>query len=318
MSWALDANDKVPVLPLGTEKDLSKERFVPEILEAAFQKVPVGDIAPYALHLPSKAFWWIAFDILFICAFAVGWALTLWLHPQILSDNPILRVFKVNNICVGVDFGPARAAGNIMWGVMLIPASMYVVTSYFNVRQIESERMGKLLVWLLCLGYICTMCFGLSFGIAPNHDDPISVYIHTWGFAMGVLGYAIMRLSEIVLYIQQYPRPWTRDVKIYLGLLGLFFFWIAGAVFPLFHTLLFDDYAALLQEQPPTFEEQARSAMFIEMWIWTVGTFTLPMMTWKFLPPSMHELKVVGSWTQPTGNYEPVEQFHLDGFRETA
>lgn len=242
----------------------------------------------FAFVLPSRAYWFKAFDTIFMLAFAIGWVLTLVHNQSFLHSNPILKVFRVNNICVGVDAGPARLAANCLWGIMLLPMALYAVTSYMQMHHFgKSKNLIQVSTFLLVTGYILAMCFGLSFGIEPREEDVKSIYIHTWGFALGMIGYSLMRLAELTAYYNEQGEE--EMSKGYLVLLATHFFWAMLGALPLVYTLLVDDFAEELAKEVPTFPARVQTFAFFRMWVWTIGILLLPWITWWWVPEQLHK-----------------------------
>jgi len=263
-----------------------------------------------SLRLPSKAFWFMAFDIWFIASFVVGWIMTLVFNPEVLSDNPILRVFSVNNICIGVDVGPARLVANVCWGVMLFPMAMFGFTSYLHMRAYGmKEHIVQMQKVLLFLGYIAAMCFGLAFGIQPRVDDAFSVLTHFFGFTMGLFGYSLLRLTEVVGYINQHPKPWPKGGQFYLFVLILHFLWAFVQIFSMLPVFFFGDVAGNLHHTP----KGSDPTMMIVMWAWTFGILSLPFITWKYMPEDAHVFEI-GATSRTNRDYIIVEEGGKTGF----
>lgn len=276
-------------------KELQSESSPSSYKAAALTETdPQKDESVYTLELPTKAFWFKTFNLIFIMAFVVGWSITYYKHPEFIEDNPIRRAFGYNNICIGVDYGPARVAANWLWGIMLLPISMFVVSSYMHmVFNGASKAVVRWNMLLMTVGFVLAMAFGLAFGIQPLMHDVQSVYIHTWGFALGLIGYSMTRLSEVVAFFNQYQRPWPQGGAMYIVLLTVYFFWCVVGTYFLIKSLLNDPLAANLAH-PPGHLGNNKPAEVTEvwMWVWTVGILLLPALTNFFVPDDVNKIYI--------------------------
>lgn len=238
--------------------------------------------------LPSPDDCFMAFDFCMIVAFIGGWSFTILRQVEVLGDNPILRAFQANNICVGVDKGGARIAANLAWGVMLVPLAFYLFTAYLQMFLYEDGRNARTDAFLMVLAYFMLMTFGICFGIEPEYDSEhvhrsvMTVKTHTWGFCIALLGYALTRIVEIRLFQSAHKNLGyiiDRAGKRYINALWFHFGWCLVGSLPLLKTLIFDDLAIYLVEQP---EANWFKPMSILMWTWTLGILLLPIVVWWF------------------------------------
>lgn len=251
--------------------------------------------------IPSPDVFFMLFDLAMVMAFVSGWTFSLIKHREILSDNPILRAFEANNICIGVDKGGARIAANIAWGFMLLPLACYLMTSYIQMQLWENKDRVKFDVALMTIAYLMLMTFGLCFGIEPQfnaeiyaslqgeeqhkyaYDKAWTIKVHTWGFCIALLGYALTRLVEIRSFFGGHlnkGRTWkdfNKGQRTYVRGMAIHFLWCAGGCIPLFKTLLLDDLVPYVETNPPDDPSKIwLTPMSIVMWVWSLGILALP------------------------------------------
>lgn len=260
-----------------------------------------------AYDIPSPDTFFMLFDLLLVLAFAGGWIYTLIINQWVLADNPILRAFAANNICVGVDHGGARIAANVAWGLMLLPLACYLWTSYLQMKLWDAKDQKKFDIALMVIAYVLLMTFGLCFGIEPSFDDHeflglegkdktkylkksvFTIKVHTWGFCLALVGYALTRLVEIRSFMGGHKtkgKTWLtmrKGMRNYVRVMYVHFFWCAGGVVPLFKTLVFDDLSVWVEKDPEKdLKKLWLAPMSVVMWIWSLGILALPFITFHF------------------------------------
>lgn len=161
---------------------------------------PKRSTAPGAMRLsPQRTL--IAFDVFFFSTFAIGWILTAAFNPAFIKDNGITRVFGVYNICMGIDSLPAR------W--VAIPLSyctsfFFMLTVILSMHKIFFRDVGRfqfkvLRASTLFLALPCGLLFSWSIGIPYGPPmDPVGLTKHVQGFAVGLVGYSLLKLSSLL------------------------------------------------------------------------------------------------------------------------
>jgi hypothetical protein len=140
----------------------------------------------------------VAADVIFFANYAIGWALTFTFQPDMVWNNNVTRIFFVYNICIGVDSLPAQPVALLIYaGYFLVyGAAVFVLWQLVNLKgSCFSKLMRKVLL-------VATLCFSaaffLTYGVRP--DNPLLTKIHTWGFALGMFGYALFHISLLLEY----------------------------------------------------------------------------------------------------------------------
>lgn len=183
----------------------------------------------------------VAFDFLFFFNYFQGWMLTIIFNNEFTWNNPVARVFKVYNICIGVDSFPAQPVAAIIWlfgfSFFWESTSLYMMRNYeIFVRNKDSmELKGKLSYFgrqiLLFVGLAGAASFGLTYAIPPNPDPEYfdRTQIHVYGFAFGLMGYAMIKLAVVLEFYDENGEKWlvTRNDKIYVATnLTMFLFFL--------------------------------------------------------------------------------------------
>jgi len=254
-------------------------------------------------EIPSPDFFFGIFDMVMLAAFIAGWTYTFFQNPHVLEDNPILRAFEANNICVGVDKNGARVAANIAWGVMLLPLACYLMASYLQMQLWDKKENLKMDVALMTIAYLMLMTFGLCFGIEPEFDndvydgisDPVlkegyltksawTIKVHTWGFCIALIGYALTRIVEIRTFLGGHDnkgRLWkdlTAPQRNYVRGMWVHFIWCAVGCLPLLKTLIFESLDPYVKKHPADdWKEIWLTPMSVVMWVWSLGILALPL-----------------------------------------
>jgi len=138
--------------------------------------------------------------VIFFFNYLVGWILTAMFNHQGIQDNNVTRVYNVYNICIGTDTYPARPICSLIFIVsfMFFTWSCYLhwVKIYF-----DGEKAGISLnlatVWL-GVAFLLKLTFALTFAVAPvGVRDTV---IHVAGFAVGLIGYALVKAFAAYKY----------------------------------------------------------------------------------------------------------------------
>jgi hypothetical protein len=246
--------------------------------------------------MPSSNFYATIFDLIFFSIFAIGWLITYILHPDFIHDNPIQRAFHGNNLCIGIDWGAANIVALALIGMNLWPITMFAQITYYKLRLLKVKNpFWTLHLVTLVLGYVFTCMFLLAPGTKPEFDDPGSVYIHTTGFAMGCMGYSMLRCADAMLFWVQYPSPWSKRYKFYFSLLTFSSFWLGINGIIIIRYLLTEDIATFLKE--PYVGHTGDHGLLagpIPKWqtIWTIVAAAGPFLRWIAMPPDLDRLQV--------------------------
>jgi len=173
----------------------------------------------------------VVFDSIFFLNYFLGWMLTIIFNNRFTWDNPVAKVFRVYNICIGVDSFPAQPVAAIIWlfgfSFFWESTSLYMMRNYeIYVRGKESmDIKGKLSYFgrqtLLMVGLAGAASFGLTYAIPPNPDPAFfdRTQIHVYGFAFGIGGYGLIKLAVVLEFYDENKEKWldTRNDKIYVA-----------------------------------------------------------------------------------------------------
>mmetsp|Transcript_5713 Transcript_5713/g.10174 ORF Transcript_5713/g.10174 Transcript_5713/m.10174 type:complete len:308 (+) Transcript_5713:89-1012(+) len=212
--------------------------------QSAF-KLANGDECPI-IHLPRRSTFFLAFDLILIFTFVVGWALTFIDDlskddgDKVILDNPLLRVAGFNPITVGINHFPARIMANIVWGIMLFPLTMYFVGSLFHYHYCGfSTGVKRFLTFVQVVSYFFVMGFGLLVGFEPKFNLPKfkrmpseqldtdedflmvvwQIEIHFLGFILMMAGLGAIRGLEIFSFYTDpsFKGNWPSNANVYIG-----------------------------------------------------------------------------------------------------
>lgn len=155
-----------------------------------------------SLNLPSRATWFLCFDMLVVATFLLGWCMTVINIPEVIDDNPLIRVAGYNPVTVGINHYPARVVANVLWGVMLFPLTMFSIAKFYHLTHCGLNDGTKFLMRVMMVtSYCLIMGFGCSLGFIPKFMDPTGVIVHLAGFCFFLFGLAICRGVEILCFL---------------------------------------------------------------------------------------------------------------------
>jgi len=210
----------------------AKESKVAEEHPDFKQGLERGELVPFtcallhALRFPTSKIqspeWMLqmASELLVLVNLAGG-IITKILHPETYSDNPLLRAFGYNNLCVGLDLPPARYVAAFGWVLLChcaLSACGMQVTGIIVERASGRERPhSKYLdyLFMFChIGFaICTVSMILCFLIPPTvsrrwHTRPFLAYIVFKSFSQWATVY--LSSLEIDARRKKFARPGTQ------------------------------------------------------------------------------------------------------------
>lgn len=195
---------------------------------------------------PAEAL--VYFDVLFFSNYALGWLLTWIYNPEGMSDNNVTRIFKVYNICIGVDTFPARPICALVYTMAFI---FYAASCYLHWLKIYFDGYKKLFpLWVstiwLAVAFFLTLTFTLTFAVPPVGER--DTLIHVGGFGLGLTGYVMLKLFAMTKFLRFGLFDWS-DVK------GQVYFWsfaaqvlIMGVAVTILFQALSENLSPLLKE----------------------------------------------------------------------
>lgn len=201
---------------------------------------------------PAKAL--VIFDVVFFSNYAIGWLLTYKFNPDFIDDNAVTRVFKVYNICIGVDSFPARPVAVLLGTFSLIAFAfacyLHWLKTYFD---------GGMPRWLatvwLASAFLLGLCFMLSFAVPP--EGLHQFMIHCLAFAVGLIGYLLLKafaVAEYYIFVGWSSREWKGLVYVWTLIPQILFMGFMVGV--LITSLVHEDLQPLLDGPVPDHIEQ--------------------------------------------------------------
>lgn len=169
---------------------------------------------------PAEAL--VIFDVIFFANYALGWLLTYLYNDEAISDNNVARIYKVYNICIGVDSFPARPICALIFTFSFI---FYAFSCYLHWIKIyfDGDKAG-IPLWVASLwigiAFLLTLTFALTFAVPPQRTDMETsadyTYIHVMGFGLGLSGYALLKCFAIFKFLKLGLFNWgDRGGQIY-------------------------------------------------------------------------------------------------------
>jgi len=169
---------------------------------------------------PSEAL--VIFDVIFFANYAIGWLLTYIYNDEAISDNNVARIYKVYNICIGVDSFPARPICSLIFTLSFI---FYAFSCYLHWVKIyfDGDKAGIPLwvasIWL-GIAFFLTLTFTLTFAVPPQRQDMETsaewTYLHVLGFGLGLSGYALLKCFAAFKFLKLGLFDWgDRNGQIY-------------------------------------------------------------------------------------------------------
>mmetsp|Transcript_41526 Transcript_41526/g.135500 ORF Transcript_41526/g.135500 Transcript_41526/m.135500 type:complete len:233 (+) Transcript_41526:40-738(+) len=153
---------------------------------------------PDELPLVSSGRTLVAFDVCFFATYAVGWFVTAVFNRGGLEDNGIARVFRVYNICIGVDTMPARLVCIPLSYLSIFFFMLTVILAAHRVTYEPGVWKALRLLLLLTAMLLATM-FTWSIGIEPVGVE--NMRLHVTGFGLGLIGYGLLKLSSVLEFL---------------------------------------------------------------------------------------------------------------------
>lgn len=157
------------------------------------------------ITLPTPASFKVVFDLTFFFTYFIGWTLTAIYQREFMWNNNVARVFKVFNICVGVDSFPSQPIAaitgtlsfTILGGVMLAYAEKIALTATHGFVVVRRS--------LLVFSWIMMITFMLTYAVPPNTYT--MTMIHVGAFDTGCWGYLLLQIMTILEYTKFADNP---------------------------------------------------------------------------------------------------------------
>lgn len=141
-------------------------------------------------------------DFIFFGNYLVGWILTWMYNPKAIVDNNVTRIYKVYNVCIGVDTSPARPICSVIYTVSML---FFAWSCYMHWIKVYFDGGMPLAVATIWLGssLALALTFTLTFAVPPSGEPDVverNVLIHVLAFAGGMLGYTLLKIFGAYKY----------------------------------------------------------------------------------------------------------------------
>ncbi|MEP0942456.1 MAG: hypothetical protein ABJH63_05105 [Rhizobiaceae bacterium] len=129
--------------------------------------------------------------------------LTMVFMPGVIYDNPILKTFGVNNICILLDDQPAAFFSPFIWSISSILFFLYFASSAVQQRQqllkgALTKRGYRFRIVSLTAGAISVCIFSTVFAISPYEN----LYVHVLSFFFLIIALSILAVANTGYYIK--------------------------------------------------------------------------------------------------------------------
>lgn len=246
---------------------------------------------------PARAL--VIFDIIFFANYLIGWILTYSFNPDFISDNNIVKVFGVYNICIGVDSFPARPVAAFIGTISII---FFAFACYLHWLKIYFD--GGMPRWLasvwLNAAFLMGTTFTLTFAVPP--EGLLQTKIHILAFAIGLVGYILLKLfavAEYVIFIGCSSKEWKDLVYVWTLVLQALF--MGFMVTLLIDSVVSYDLQPLIDGSPPArIKQDLKGAVLI--FLAMVG----PPLQWLFAPHEVRKTVILSDATPNSALASPI------------
>jgi len=201
---------------------------------------------------PAEALVW--HDVIFFGNYIIGWLLTWIYNPKGIDDNNVTRIYKVYNICIGVDTYPARPVCSIIYTISMLFFAWSCYLHWIKVYFDGGMPLSLATVWLGS-SMLLALVFTLTFAVPPTGTAETverNTLIHVMAFAGGLTGYTLLKLFGAYKYVMlgQYGKN-GKEGKIYFFsfIIQAIIFFLA--VLTLFKSLMAPELAELIAAPHP-------------------------------------------------------------------
>lgn len=173
----------------------------------------------------------IVFDLTFWFNYVVGWVLLYLFRNEFIQDNNVTRVFGVYNVCIGVDAIPARPIAacvfSLSFAFFVIGSYLHVIRMYFAYHRWSWQVIAASVY--LVVANLVTVSFAVTYATPP--EDTETMFLHTYCFASGSLGYGMYKLFGAHMYFRKVEaeNKFTQKIFVWGQLLQAFVMWGAAA-----------------------------------------------------------------------------------------
>lgn len=150
---------------------------------------------------PAEAL--LVYDVIFFGNYALGWVLTFLFNEKAIADNNVTRIYKVYNVCIGVDSFPARPICCIIYTISMMFFALSCYMHWIKIYFDGGMNLTLATVWLL-VAFTLSLLFTLTFHVPPSggpDDVAENTLVHVYAFAGGMLGYALLKAFGVYKYL---------------------------------------------------------------------------------------------------------------------